>query len=116
MKLTGLQLHEGQRIPWWGRIWRCDLALDVAWVLPIPICWVARLAWNLWCTSFKYRRNAWERALQRAWAAGHEAGIDVKRGTSEHRDLSRQEWLAMLQEVSEALLGRITRLSEEEKG
>jgi len=116
MKLTGLQLHEGQRIPWWGRIWRCDLALDVAWVLPIPICWVARLAWNLWCTSFKYRRNAWERALQNAWRAGYEAGVDATSGASEHGDLSRQEWLAMLQEVSEALLGRITRLSEEEKG
>ena len=116
MKLTGLQLHEGQRIPWWGRIWRRDFACDVPWVLPIPICWVARLAWNLWCASFKYRRNAWERALQNAWRAGHEARIDVKREKAWHGELSTQEWLAVLHDAAEELLGRITRLSEEEKG
>ncbi len=104
MRLSMLQIHEGERIPWWGRQWRYDLAGDHIDILPIPLCWLARFVWNVWCWSFKCRPNAWERARQDAWRWGHEAGIDVGMVKS-------GQMKAFTQECADELWERISSLS-----
>jgi hypothetical protein len=94
MRLTMLQIREGERIPWWGRPWRYDFSIDSIDVLPIPICWLARLGWNLWCATYKVRLNAFERVRQDVWRAGYEAGIDVGMVKGGHREAASQEWIA----------------------
>jgi len=97
MKLTFREIHEGQQIPWWGRIWRWDLARDTGWVMPIPFCWLARIVWNLWCASFRLRPNALEAlvasARQDGYAGGYQRGLE--RG-KEESNRKVEDWIRAL--------------------
>ncbi len=44
--LTDFRRYEGEKAPWWGRAWRYDYAKGYVYILPMPFCWVAQLAWK----------------------------------------------------------------------
>ena len=81
-----LVIAEGEAYPWWGRVWRRDYAGRVAHILPIPLCWLARLGRKLWLLSFRVRPTAWELQLQRASLAGFAEGLAKK--TEIHREIA----------------------------
>lgn len=68
--MNRLRRKEMEHIPWWARIWRYDPVKNYAYILPMPLCWVARLSWNLWCWSYRMRPNRFEREINAAYQAG----------------------------------------------
>ncbi len=75
MRLTHLQLAEGQRCPWWARPWRANVVAACVDLLPIPLCWIARGCWTVYTWSFRFRSNALERREQRTYRAAHDQGF-----------------------------------------
>lgn len=75
-KWRGREIDEGERTPWWGRVWRWNYRVDIFYVLPIPICYIARLLWNIWCLSFRVRPNRYEKEMRMVYHAGFNAGWD----------------------------------------
>lgn len=71
-------IAEGARIPWWARIWKYDPLHHQMHILPIPLCWLARLGWNAWCASLLCWPNRLEQMLEKARQRGYKEGLAEK--------------------------------------
>jgi hypothetical protein len=82
MRVSFLEIHEGAKLPWWGGVWRVEHVSAYAYILPIPLCWIARLFWNLWCWTYQYRPNSLEQSFRvvRARAFDEAYSLGVKEG------------------------------------
>lgn len=77
LRMTGVQLCEGQRIPWgWGMAYR-DFARDTAVCWPLPFNWFVRWVHQLYWFLVWPKKDALEHAYVRGVGQGREGLYDA---------------------------------------
>lgn len=89
----------GVKTPWWARIWRYDPIWDMAYFAPIPLNWILRRFWNLYCYSCRFRPNWLEKQMKQARNQGYEKGREHERCYFQRRLMQLENEKALLKRV-----------------
>ena len=105
---------ESEVLPKFWRVWKREPTALYYYMAPIPLCWLFRLAWNMWCLTYYFKSNCTERLLDHAHQAGLSEGGKARYSTLEGSlDMENQGKAKSYEELEARVMSPFEPKSEE---